>query len=410
LGHLWSVLSTIKKGRDHSTAGLIAQDFHLFFQALSAQQDHLITLSNKNWEPLRAAGILCQHFSCFGPENSLIKRYEFWPARLFETPFYLWLALQCLLRGIGIRTLAKANYALNHGEIGLGSKFETHQAFDEKYFLPTNLMPESFSTAEKVAFISEFANHHGYPLLLKSNVGCVGKGIIKLHRAEDIEDLLPSLIGDYIVQKFTPFNTEYGVFYSRHQGQQRITGINRKHFPCVTGNGRDSLGSLAKDHYRFNGHWHAFLQYHDLQRIPAAGEKVQLSFIGSHTLGCKFTDESHLITQQLEAAVFNVFQSQPGYNFGRIDIKAENPEAFLRGEFVVIEVNGVASLPTHMFDPKYSLLEAYKIFLQHANLLARIAREHKQVPMEILPIRDIIKQVGDSQKTLNEAHNQLKRS
>jgi len=324
-------------------------------------------------------------------------------------PFYIWLALQCLRRGIGIRTLAKANHALNHGEIGLGSKFDTHQAFDEKYFLPTSLMPESFSTSEKIAFIIDFAKQHGYPLLLKSNVGCVGKGIIKLHRPEDIEGLLPSLIGDYIVQQFTPFNTEYGVFYTRHQGQVRITGINRKHFPCVTGNGRDSLATLAKNHYRFSHHWDVFLQYHDTARILDAGEKVQLSFIGSHTLGCKFTDESHLITTQLEAAVFEVFQSQPGYNFGRIDIKTESPEAFLRGEFVVIEVNGVASLPTHMFDPKYNLLEAYRIFLQHASLLARIAREHKQVPMEILPIREIIKQVGDSQKMLNEAHNQLKK-
>jgi len=339
----------------------------------------------------------------------LFKRYEFWPARLFEAPFYIWLALQCLRRGIGIRTLAKANYALNHGEIGLGSKFDTHQAFDEKYFLPTSLMPESFSTSEKTEFIIEFANQHGYPLLIKSNVGCVGKGIIKLLRTEDIEGLLPSLIGDYIVQKFTPFNTEYGVFYTRHQGLARITGINRKHFPCVTGNGRDSLATLAKNHYRFSDHWDVFLQYHDTSRILAAGEKVQLSFIGSHTLGCKFTDESHLITTQLEAAVFEVFQKQPGYNFGRIDIKTESPEAFLRGEFVVIEVNGVASLPTHMFDPKYSLLEAYRIFLQHAALLSRIAREHKQVPMKILPIREIIKQVGDSQKILNEAHNQLKK-
>lgn len=340
----------------------------------------------------------------------MIKRYEFWPARLFELPFYIWLALQCLYRCIGIRTLAKANYALNHGEIGLGSKFDTHQAFDERYFLPTRLLPDDLSKTEKASFIKRFAAQHGYPLLLKPNVGCVGKGIVKLHRSDEIKAILPSLIGDYIVQKFTPFNTEYGVFYARSKGTAQITGINRKHFPVVTGNGYDNLASLAKNHYRHNEHWQAFLHYHDLQRIPAAGEKIQLSFIGSHTLGCKFTDDSHLITPQLEAAVFAIFEQQPGYNFGRIDIKAASPEAFLRGEFVVIEINGVASLPTHMFDPKYTLPEAYRIFFHHAALLARIAREHKQQSMEILPIRDIIKQVGDSQKMLNQAHQQLKNS
>ena len=338
----------------------------------------------------------------------MIKRYEFWPARLFETPFYLWLGLQCLRRRIGVRTLAKANYALNHGEIGLGSKFDTHNAFDEKYFLPTRLLPDQLTTQEKAAFIRTFGQQHGYPLLLKSNVGCVGKGIIKLASEEDVEAALSSVIGDYILQKFTPFNTEFGVFYARHQGKPRITGINRKHFPCVIGNGTDSLASLAKNHYRYSDHWHAFMQYHDTSRILREGETVQLSFIGSHTLGCKFTDESHLITKQLQEAVFNVFDNQPGYNFGRIDIKAESPEAFFKGEFVVIEVNGVASLPTHMFDPKYSLTEAYTIFLQHAGLLARIAQEHRQKPMTFLPVGQLLKQIKAGHDTLNEAHSNIK--
>lgn len=338
----------------------------------------------------------------------MIKRYEFWPARLFEAPFYIWLSLQCLRRGIGIRTLAKANYALNHGEIGLGSKFDTHQAFDESHFLPTSLMAEKLTSAEKATFIENFGHQHGYPLLLKSNVGCVGKGIIKLHNGEDIETALPSLVGDYILQKFTPFNTEYGVFYTRSQGKPRITGINRKHFPTITGNGRNTLSELARDHYRYNDHWDAFLQYHDTSRIPEQGETVQLSFIGSHTLGCKFTDESHQITATLETAIAKVFQTQPGYNFGRIDIKAENPEAFLRGEFVVIEVNGVASLPTHMFDPKYNLTEAYKIFLEHAALLAKIAREHRSKPMDFLPVGELLKQIKAGHSTLNEAHSNIK--
>ncbi|MEH6357672.1 MAG: hypothetical protein V7745_01695 [Pseudomonadales bacterium] len=337
----------------------------------------------------------------------MIKRYEFWPARLFEIPYYLWLCMHCLLRGMGIRTLAKANYALNHGEIGLGSKYETHQAFDEKYFLPTDFLSDSLSPADKATAIKTFADQHGYPVLLKSNVGCVGKGIIKLSAHDDIEAALPTLAGDYLLQKFTTFNTEYGVFYTRHKGKVRITGINRKHFPTVRGNGKSSLADLARNHYRYSDHWHAFLQYHDTSRIPAAGEKIQLSFIGSHTLGCKFTDDTHLITPELEAAVADVFASQPGYNFGRIDIKTLSPETFQQGDFVVIEVNGVASLPTHMFDPKYSLAEAYRIFIQHAGLLAKIAHEQRHRPMEFLPVKELIQQIREGNSTLNTAHNNI---
>lgn len=308
---------------------------------------------------------------------------------------------------MGIRTLAKANYALNHGEIGLGSKYETHQAFDEKYFLPTNFLSDRLSSADKTTAIHTFADQHGYPVLLKSNVGCVGKGIIKLSSHNDIQAALPTLVGDYLLQKFTPFNTEYGVFYTRYKGKVRVTGINRKHFPSVTGDGKNSLAELARNHHRYNDHWHAFLQYHDIARIPALGEKIQLSFIGSHTLGCKFTDDTHLITPKLEAAVADVFASQPGYNFGRIDIKTLSPETFQQGDFVVIEVNGVASLPAHMFDPKYSLAEAYRIFIQHAGLLANIADEHRHRPMEFLPVKELIEKVREGNRTLNTAHRNL---
>ena len=188
------------------------------------------------------------------------KRYEFWPARLFEAPFYLWLGILCLLRGIGIRTLAKANYALNHGEIGLGSKYESHRAFDEKHFLPTAFIAAALTAQEKSKLIQEFADQHGYPILLKSNVGCVGKGILKLHHDKEVTAALTNLHGDYMVQKFTPFNIEFGVFYTRYGGQPRITGINRKHFPSITGNGHDSLLTLAENHYRYSDHWASFLQ------------------------------------------------------------------------------------------------------------------------------------------------------
>ena len=120
-------------------------------------------LLNKTGNPTRPLVSYAQH-SDLQPSlltigrNTLIKRYEFWPARLFETPYYLWLCLHCLLRGIGIRTLAKANYALNHGEIGLGSKYETHQAFDEKYFLPTDFLSDSLSPSDKAAAIKAFAD------------------------------------------------------------------------------------------------------------------------------------------------------------------------------------------------------------------------------------------------------------
>lgn len=337
----------------------------------------------------------------------MIKKYEFWNPRLFEFPFYLYLGAQCLINRVGIKGLAKANYGLDHGEIGLGSKFDSQLAFDQQFFLPSILIEDTLNVDQKKEVIRGFVTEYGYPVILKSNVGSVGKGIAKVSTEADIDKHTPRLLGDYILQKFTSYPYECGVFYIRQNGNAKITGINQKHFPTVTGNGKDNLLVLAKGHHRYTKHWNSFLQDINTSEVLKAGVEKRLSFIGSHTLGCKFTDDAHLHTAELEQAIFEVFDSQPGFNFGRVDVKAADEDAFMRGEFVVIEVNGVASLPTHMFDPKFSVWQAYGIFFEHARYLAQIAREHRKKPMDLLSYWQVVQKVKENQILLNQVHDAL---
>ena len=259
----------------------------------------------------------------------------------------------------------------------------------------------------RVAKVSAFADRVGYPVILKSDVGSVGKGVVKVDRAESLPGRLAQTAGPYLAQQFTSNNLEFGVFYVRLNGKPRITGINQKHFPTVTGDGERSLGELAKAHPRYTFHWRTFLQYLDESAVPAQGEQVQLSFIGSHTMGCRFTDDTHLVTPALEAAIFSVFAQQPGFNFGRLDVKVRDKEAFQQGEFVVIEVNGVASLPTNMFDPDNTLLQAYRIFLRHGNYLVRAAAENRRQIMPLDSYRNIVRRVRDNAAVLNKSHVSL---
>lgn len=337
----------------------------------------------------------------------MIKKYEFWNPRLFELPFYVYLGLQCIVNRVGIKGLAKANYGLYHGEIGLGSKFDSQLAFDQQYFLPSILIEETLGLNQKKELINGFIVEHGLPVILKSNVGSVGKGIVKISDQADIDKHTPRLVGGFILQKFTPNPYECGVFYIRQNGVPKITGINKKHFPTVVGNGRDDLLALARQHHRYTKHWNAFLQDIDTSEVLAEGEEKRLSFIGSHTLGCKFTNDGHLHTDEMEQAIFAVFESQPGFNFGRVDVKAADEAAFQRGEFVVIEVNGVASLPTHMFDPKFSVWQAYKIFFEHAKYLAQIAAEQRHQTMELMSYPEVMRRVKENQAMLNEVHQAL---
>jgi len=90
-----------------------------------------------------------------------------------------------------------------------------------------------------------------------------------------------------------------------------------------------------------------------------------------------------------------------------VDVKTADEEAFKRGEFVVIEVNGVASLPTNMFDPKFSVWQAYKIFFEHGKYLVQIAAEQRNQAMELLSYREVLQRVKENQGMLNRVHARL---
>jgi len=322
---------------------------------------------------------------------------------VFELPYYLTLIAGCLRHGLAPKSLARANWALDHGEIGIGSKYATQLAFDQSLFPATLHVSSDETTDAKAEAIRTFAAEHGYPVILKPDNGAVGKGLMKVD-VEAVNAAAARLHCDYMLQAYCPAPMEFGVFWRRERGRGQISGINQKHFPTVTGDGVRTLGALADAHPRRTHHWDLFLGEHDRARVPAAGEAVRLSFVGSHTMGCKFTDDTHLATPELLAALDALLADQPGYNFGRLDLRCESVAALQAGEFTVIEANGVASLPTHMFDPRHTLGRAWAIFVEHGRALVRIAAEHRHVEMELAPWREIGRRVAANRATLDAAH------
>ncbi|MFK7913313.1 MAG: hypothetical protein AB8B93_05320 [Pseudomonadales bacterium] len=328
-----------------------------------------------------------------------MRHFEFWPPRLFELPYYLVLLALCARHRLPPLHLAKANYALDHGELALGSKYDTQMAFEQSRFPATMLLRDSAS--ETVAAAAEFAKRHGFPLILKPDIGAVGKGVVKVRDQGALARAARQINTPHLLQTFVAEPEEFGVFYVRKSGVGQISGINRKHFPEVTGNGRDTIDQLARRHERYSEHWPMFLKYLATDRVPAAGERVRLSFVGSHTMGCRFTNDTSLGTPALLRAIDAVCASQPGFNFGRLDVRAASPEALQAGSFTIIEVNGVASLPAHMFDPDHSLWQGYRIFFEHARHMTEVAAEHREQAMELLPFVSLLRKARRNARTLD---------
>ena len=139
-----------------------------------------------------------------------------------------------------------------------------------------------------------------------------GKAIKFLRDAHDVDHLVSAISASYLVQTYVDLPVEYGVFYVRHADTSRIVGINGKSFPTVTGDGQRTVQALIEAHDRYTFHWNNFVHGFDMQRVLNDGERLRLSHIGSHTMGCVFTDETPLATPQMAKRLFSILESVGG--------------------------------------------------------------------------------------------------
>jgi hypothetical protein len=128
-----------------------------------------------------------------------------------------------------------------------------------------------------------------------------------------------------------------------------------------------------------------YLNRQDRDAIPARGEPVQLVEIGAHCRGSVFVDATHLCTPALESEIHRIATAHAGFFFGRFDIRVSSPDALQRGEEIkILEFNGVTSEPTHIYDPRISLAEAYHTLWRHwrrAFEIGELNRRNGTVPM-----------------------------
>ena len=72
-----------------------------------------------------------------------------------------------------------------------------------------------------------------------------------------------------------------------------------------------------------------------------------------------------MITPSLEQAIDRIAQTFDGFFFGRFDIRVPSRQDFKAGRNMkIIELNGVTSEATHIYDPKLGLFEAYRVLFR----------------------------------------------
>jgi membrane protein DedA with SNARE-associated domain len=331
---------------------------------------------------------------------SRIWRWEFWPAWVFYAPlvpWYVWLAI----RHRGLLVWTAANPGIPHGGVVGESKHAILSALPPEWTLPSVLIAPG-EPPVRAAAVAEALARHGWtlPVILKPDAGQRGSGVKLARTQADVDAYIRDRPEAFLVQRYHPGPFEAGIFYVRIPGEPtgRIFSITDKVFPEVTGDGRSTLAELVWAHPRHRMQAATFLARHAAlaDRVLPAGEVLRLGIAGNHCQGTLFRDGSHLWTPELERTVEAIACGFPGFCFGRFDVRYSDADAFRAGrDLAVVELNGVTSESTNLYDPSRSLVWAYGVLMRQWELLFRIGAANVRLGHRAATVGDLLRLLRD---------------
>ena len=228
------------------------------------------------------------------------------------------------------------------------------------------------------------ASGFGRPMVLKPDVGCNGTGVLLVAGPDALARAVAAFPTDtpLLLQRYVPQPGEAGLFYIRypHEATGRITSVTLKRQPLVVGDGRSTIKALILADPRAGRVPQLYLPRlaDRLADIPAAGEAVPLVFTGNHCKGSVFFDGADRISPALTRQVDQIARDIPGFHFGRIDVRYASEAALRLGQgFTIIEVNGVGSEATHIWDARCTLRDAYTSQFTHYRAAWEIGRANR---------------------------------
>ena len=364
-----------------------------------------------------------------------LTNFEYWSMWFFylpTLPYGLYLAL----RSGSLAYFTSVNPAVPLSGMKGQPKQNILKLLDQKY-LPKSLYFKHDSEFEFVK--SEIENKQiALPFIIKPEVGERGKGVEKINSFEELKEYLDDYTkenkADFIIQEFLTEPIELGVLYyrlpnnlknklerefqnysdkklyreprnkSKSKGRLKkfkasaITSIVQKEFLTVIGDGKKTLAQHIESSERarfqkkrlqkeFEKEWNVIIPIH---------KKKVLEPIGNHCRGTKFLDGNKYITKENVATFDEIMKPLENYYYGRFDIKVPSIEDFKRGKGIkIMEVNGVASEPAHIYDPKTPILKAYRDIFWHMKIIQVISYQNKKDGTSFASFREVFKLVSD---------------
>ena len=327
-----------------------------------------------------------------------IFNWEFWPLAVFYFPVVTYV-IYLGLRHRSFTLFTAVNPGIPAGGFVGESKNKIYRSLERSPIIGEHLLrytkiDVSFCYAKRLVAAVNFVvrNDLHFPLVLKPDRGERGKGVTIIHDRQHLAQALLSADQDMILQEFYG-GVEASIFYFRSPADAsgQIFSITEKVFPEVVGDGVSTLEELILDDPRAVCMAQKYFEHHSdrLNSRPAKGKIVRLIDIGTHSRGAIFLDGAWLRTPELEAKIDEICRGIAGFDFGRFDIRADSFEDLKIGrKFKIIELNGVTSESTNIYDPKFSLIDAYRILFKQWKLAFEIGAANWRLGRVPLTLRE----------------------
>ncbi len=310
-------------------------------------------------------------------------RWEFWPPYIFYPPVVAYI----LYLGVKFRSPAlftAANPAIPaSGFIGESKNDILGHMSGAREWLPEFALIREGEAMGRVARAEEVMRtlHLSFPIVLKPDAGQRGSGVAVVQSSDEMAHYLLSARYPVILQEYIP-GKEFGVFYYRFPNEPlgRIFSITEKRMPVLVGDGKRTLEELilADDRAVCMSNFYLHKNVERAGQVPEMGENVQLVELGTHCRGAIFQDGSYAITPALEEVIDHIARTFEGFYFGRFDVRVPSVEDLMEGRNLkVIELNGVTSEATHIYDSKIGIWQAYRVLFSQWRLAFEIGAQNR---------------------------------
>lgn len=327
--------------------------------------------------------------------------WEYWPMWLAYLPV---IPIICFyaLRMRKFFFFSNVNPQFKTGALLGASKYKILKQIPQKY------LPKTIFISRKKAVLEDVLrqlkeNKVSFPIVVKPDVGERGLLVAIIQNEDELSEYLKANDIDVILQEFVSLPNECGIFYYRKPSDPNghVVSVGLKDFLKIKGDGVSTIRNLMLENPRYILQIDRFEKScpAKLSTVLPKNETLILEPIGNHNRGTSFIDGNHLISKQLATLFDKINENMDEVYYGRFDLKYDTWEKLLQGEDIrILEMNGVASEPIHIYDQTVKIRDKYKSFYALWKTIYEISSIQRQRGIEPIKVGVALKAFLDYKK------------